>query len=923
MRFLRFKHFALTAIFCSLLPHLSHAACPALSDIETYQKTEAGDYAYLIGPFNGWMFRTRGDLKQNFPLKPETKDALRRLHQALQSKNIQLLAFPIPSKAMAHNEMLGRDVKYDAVDALRNYHGLLSEIGETGLLTPDMTELEAVEEFYWREDSHWNSDGARFSAQRIADRLMSDPDFNLISSVKFTTKEETAAPPKSLGYLDFYNENCEEKLVAAPAGKSFVTERAETANSEEDLFSDKVAPEITLLGTSNSTTPGPSFANFEGFLKQFTQRDIRNEAIAGGGLSGSILNYILSDNFKSNPAKFLIWEFPAHNSLNNESFLREIVPAVYGACPASDIIYKSSAVFSNRKTMLFSDLEKFNLSSSKFYLALNFRGDAPRHVKINFDYGDNILDAVSLNRPLRSFSKNDGRYFAEFGDKDGKPVKNLSVTAKDFLGELEAVICKAPDQNLPLEKTAPKEKNKIVATILNLQEKLTIFQEGERYKFLPAKKSSHAALPILLKADAYSAEIIPPVAAGKIFVGLASTENLAGRMASFPNAEKQSNPILIYNGHYDLHTLREEINDDTLLQETEGAYILRAPLILFPGASLILKQLAKPILLSQSYGAYISSAGNLFIEDSAIFGWDERHNKAAKLNPFNDNFRPFITIWDGGRLYASKARFKNLGFDSSNASGISLISDPELQNRFYNETGHALGRPYAHIFSSWIEDAYTGFYMDDAGEVAILESSITKSGFHGISLKGDAASLVISKNSIALSQGHGISVAGNTMGGFIIGNQINENAKSGLYLGQDSGNMVIALNAVEFNKGDGITAHKSVSHKIYSNSFKYNEKAGLRIKSSDRIDARNNVAQFNKDFAAIISGPGQGHDISHLEVIGNKGFLKTEKAEALLFTMPQASNQLPRFGGDIDKSADDLKENIYIQLNAIDKEKMK
>ena len=902
------------------LPVDSLAACPALKKIETYQDRKSVDYAYLIGPYNGWLFRTRGDLKQDFSIKPQTISALRRLQENLGRKNIQLVIMPIPTKGMVHSNDLGSDVQYDKSGTWESYLKLTQDLSSAGILAPDMSGADLIKDFYWKEDSHWNAEGARFSAQKIADRLKDLTPFQGIPEIDFVTRRIDKQVQKKLGYLDFYNSNCVEKLPYSPAQYVWETERAEAANTENDLFSDENSPEIVLVGTSNSTAPGPSYANFDGFLKEYTKRDIRNEAVAGGALGGSILQYFLSDDYKSHPPKFLIWEFPVHNSLNNDDILREIVPAALGECSAGYKLLTRKISGADISLSLFPDLSALKFPSLQNYLSLKFGKDSPRQFSLTFYYKDGITDKVKLNRPLRIFPENNGQYYADFSNGLGELVE-IVISAKEPIGDVEASICEDKNTQNNKVQTSKHEIRSSNLWIERIKASLWPIEKRNNYEinYNTDPDISDIVRPIVEPQNIS----FPALSTGKVIPASETSLKLAGRLSSFPDAENQKFPIIIYSGSFDLASLKAATKEE-VVTETPQNYILNYPIIIYPNASLTLSGLTKPLLLSQESGAYISSSGSFYVHNSTLVGWSEKENREAQLNKISNNFRPFIAIWDGGSIYAQHSVFKNLGFNSDKAYGISLVSSPEIQSRFNIETEEPakIRKPRAVLRGNRFEALYGGLNASGGDEIEISKNIFKMGKSDALHIQGRVKDLRITANEISLTKGHGIYISSDAGYGIIEKNTIINNSGSGIYFGAESSKFYISQNEIKFNNKDGISIYESKGHNLTSNKMEYNKGAGLRVRNSRDITVVQDYAGFNKDFGFIAYGPETSANFIDLKSISNKGSLKTDRTGSLNFNFLATENI---FGGDLNSLQktirNEITKNHHVQIKFIPEEK--
>ncbi|MFW9338755.1 alginate biosynthesis protein AlgX, partial [Glaesserella parasuis] len=105
-----------------------------------------------------------------------------------------------------------------------------------------------------------------------------------------------------------------------------------------DLFGDSGNPEITLVGTSHS---GKNY-NFGGFLQEYLSADVLNVAFPGGGLEGSMLQYLGSEDFQKRPPKILIWEFSPLYRLDQETIYRQMMALLDNGCEGKPAVMSAS-----------------------------------------------------------------------------------------------------------------------------------------------------------------------------------------------------------------------------------------------------------------------------------------------------------------------------------------------------------------------------------------------------------------------------------------------------------------------------------------------------------------------------------------------------------------------------------------------------
>jgi alginate biosynthesis protein AlgX len=93
-----------------------------------------------------------------------------------------------------------------------------------------------------------------------------------------------------------------------------------------DLFGDSGNPQITLVGTSHS---GKNY-NFAGFLEA-KSAPMLNVAFPGGGLEGSMIQYLGSEEFQ-NPAEDPDLEFSPLYRLDQETIYRQMMALLDNGC---------------------------------------------------------------------------------------------------------------------------------------------------------------------------------------------------------------------------------------------------------------------------------------------------------------------------------------------------------------------------------------------------------------------------------------------------------------------------------------------------------------------------------------------------------------------------------------------------------------
>lgn len=863
--------------FARTAPAQAPVVCAKLADRATYDDKKFEDFKMLINGTEGWMYRSSLDLKYRFRLTDRTLDFFARLNDALRQNNTDLVVAMIPTRGMtSHVFLTGPQSKdYDPALASANYRVMLDELRGTGLRVAAFGDFKNMAHFFYPRDNHWTPEGAKAMADTVASEVRALASFQSIPQKKFITK--TRAATRELRPNSY--EETADKICGRPNRETTLSEIYETAPvegalSESDLFGDQ-KPEISLLGTSNSTQPAPSYANFAGFLQQSLGADLYNEAISGGSLEGSISNYLISGRYRETHPKIVIWEMAAYYGYNRQAFFREIIPSIYGECADDKALRKTSVTLkpANEETTILDDLAPLNLNDHTHYVFLKFSDPQARNIKVRFMYEGGRRDTVDLKRAPRNFPKTNGLYFAELSDLMLTPVQSVSVEAPGLKGSVEAKLCSAPAQAAPggqragkakpalknheagLRKTPEKSWMRRLWTALSPPGHGIKIEAAARQDFTASKlpdlsgytvKAVRDKMPALKpgKVEIAPMEGAPPLRKYAFDKRLVEMRDIQGRV--------QPLAIHIRSGVYDLPGLMAAVKGTDYLVQKQNAYILRLPLAIYPGAALVLRDLDRPLYLAQDKGAFIANAGHLFIVRSALSGWNEKTALPARLDPGYRNFRPFITGWDGSQTYIAAANLDHLGYALSKSYGLSLSTNEVVQEQFFDAFGD-LPPPTGWIIGSDFSEMYFGFYSYEAKNVVIHGNRYADNVIYGIDPHDRSTGLIIAGNTVSKSrEKHGIILSRAVNDSFIFGNTTENNKGAGIMLDRNCRNTVVANNVSRGNGGDGITVYESPDNILQDNVIEGNKGGGIRIRNSWNVKVMGGRIRTNEGPAFIL-----------------------------------------------------------------------
>lgn len=377
----------------------------------------------------------------------------------MKNRGIELVILLTPTRGLIHYDQISDEdrKKYNFTNldkAWDSYWNSIDSIRNHGIHIVGVKRPEPDQSFFYKRDHHWNSAGAEISAKAVSEYVKNLPVYKDISKKEFITRDD--------GAYDFFGVSkkvfkklCDTRQPPERVIKKLTT-LAGAASNESDLFGDTKNPEIVLLGTSNSTME-PSFANFEGFLKQNLSADIINMSVSGGGLDTAFISYLNSDYFENSPAKIAIWEIPSYYDISNQNnFFREATAAANGNCTdkTNMIAQVKDLVIEDPSVLALDKLSSKNITGNDFYVNINFEKPISKPFQLDLRYVKN-RDKYKFQRAGRYLA--DGKYSLSLrNDKKenlDKVVLTLPPEAKG--NKVNVQICKK-DSKLKEARLEPK-----------------------------------------------------------------------------------------------------------------------------------------------------------------------------------------------------------------------------------------------------------------------------------------------------------------------------------------------------------------------------------------------------------------------------------------------------------------------------------
>ncbi|MHC2147288.1 alginate O-acetyltransferase [Pseudomonas sp. 210_17 TE3656] len=424
--------------------------CPEAHDASRYTTRYQQNFTTLVQAQGDWLFRTREDLRTEFQTTPAGYKRLQQLHDAFKARGIELVVVYQPTRGLVNRNMLkpAEKAAFNYEKALGNYQAMLARFSKMGYNVPDLSPLtneqlaaaDQGKDFYFRGDQHWTPYGAERAAKIVADTVHKMPAFAGIPQREFESHKsgrmgKTGTLHNVAGQLcgTSYAVQYMDQFVTEPKGES----------GSDDLFGDSANPKITLVGTSHS---GKNY-NFSGFLEQYIGADVLNVAFPGGGLEGSMIQYLGSDDFKNNPPKILIWEFSPLYRLDQETIWRQMLALLDNGCEGKPAQLHASATLKPGKNELMVNGKGGvikDLTNGRHQLDFKFEDTSVKVLQATLWYLNGRHEDVKIEKP--ETSDTDGRFaFQLREDEDWASQTLLAVEVQgpeSGTQKVEATLCK-------------------------------------------------------------------------------------------------------------------------------------------------------------------------------------------------------------------------------------------------------------------------------------------------------------------------------------------------------------------------------------------------------------------------------------------------------------------------------------------------
>jgi alginate biosynthesis protein AlgX len=394
--------------------------CPALSDPQKYAEGRMKLMREIVPGKNRWLFRSMVDLTNDFGIPAPMRPEFARLMAAFRQQGIHVAMAIQPTRGLMHRDKLypGQLHGFDFARASGNLSNYLQQLRSAGAVVPDMMQLVHTPpkgEYFFRRDHHWTPSGAEATARLLADEVRRQPFYAELSKKQYRTEPGVMVPKDGTLNLAM------SYICGNNYGFQYVRgyQTIPMADDANALFDEAPDPEVILVGDSNSAAREDESKqfNFDGYLKQYLEVDILNYALPGVGQDGSLLEYLLSDNYKPKaPPKLIIWELPANYQLESEPMYRQLIPAIKGGCSTSTAVLgnhvqRPALKVSDRIELLSNAGEaRKNLSSGQGFLDIKISDKNVKDFYVIVYYDNGARDKVWFRREA---AVTGGQYYLE------------------------------------------------------------------------------------------------------------------------------------------------------------------------------------------------------------------------------------------------------------------------------------------------------------------------------------------------------------------------------------------------------------------------------------------------------------------------------------------------------------------------------
>lgn len=402
-------------------------SCPALRDKAAYGE-KYDDYSILVQGKDGHVFRSEQDFRSDFTMPEDAIALYKEFSDRLKEKNVDLIIAFTPTRGMTARKALPDSDPmtddYKPATAIKNYSAAIAAMKAQGIRVVGTPRVKTGTKYFYKADQHWTTAGANEMAQAVAAEIKKLGSYRSIQKIKFKT-----FPLKDVSFSGRFNLALEDIChfkVPLETDRLTQTIPPDTKIDENALFGDKTEADIVIVGTSYSKREENDM-NFSGALAQHVSAEVYNAAISGGGFDDSLIAYLVSDRFKNNPPKALVWEIPGYYALDGDAArktLFQAIPSIEGDCANPAAVSAPTRIDADSVTLL-DNLGDKNIQDAKSYVYLSFDAPVKKNFSVTYTNQNDTQQTLKFSRSKRY--PHDGTFYFAPGKERASPVKSISL----------------------------------------------------------------------------------------------------------------------------------------------------------------------------------------------------------------------------------------------------------------------------------------------------------------------------------------------------------------------------------------------------------------------------------------------------------------------------------------------------------------
>jgi poly(beta-D-mannuronate) C5 epimerase len=319
-----------------------------------------------------------------------------------------------------------------------------------------------------------------------------------------------------------------------------------------------------------------------------------------------------------------------------------------------------------------------------------------------------------------------------------------------------------------------------------------------------------------------------------------------------------------------------------LVRHREKAWRLSRPIVVWPGAALVLSP-GEVLEMDTAAGAFVLSFGTVQLTGATLRGDGSQNERIAA-------FRPFLLVTGQGAFRAERSTFAYLGFLGPVAfRGVSVLTGGLMRP---DEPTVVSGNRFEQVFSVSFEGA---------DGMMFTENRLEGAGAAAVSVKGGRGLVLAGNRIIATADGAGMRLSGVLQQVAILGNLMTKGNRNGLQIDGSTRGLVLRGNVLTGNAEAGVSIRNASCVAVQGNIVLGNGSAGLRLERSGLARIADN---------AILGNGGAGIEVQAQAGLGtvlvsdnliarNREGLRAAGLGEVRLAGNDLTDQLPRqFGGD-------------------------